>query len=262
MKRYIQIIWFFLFIRGTVAFSIEAILKIGVGQGEMGTRNNIVRIYLENDVPIHTLQFSLADIPDYLKPDSIWVTSRAANFTVSSHDTNGIYTVILFAFDPTASIPPDTGAILNISYSVAPDVNNLKILDLVFYSPPTVYNRQVGLIATTTVNGIFLIGSTGVEKGDAGVPLGYDLLQNYPNPFNPSTCIVFKTPQQDRVTVDIYNLIGQQVCNLVDREYFPGSYELIWNGQDSHGEPVAAGIYLCQMKARSFSKTIRMVLTR
>lgn len=52
------------------------------------------------------------------------------------------------------------------------------------------------------------------------LPVNFELLQNYPNPFNPATDITFLVPQQSEVTLNVYNLIGQLVATLLDKESF------------------------------------------
>ena len=53
----------------TAVQGAQAVLRLGQGNGELGSQNNVIRIYLNNDVPVHALQMSIADVPDFLKPD-------------------------------------------------------------------------------------------------------------------------------------------------------------------------------------------------
>ncbi|MBN2357174.1 T9SS type A sorting domain-containing protein [candidate division KSB1 bacterium] len=263
MKTIGKFILFVFLVTQTAVFASQAILRLGQGNGELGSQNNIIKVYLENDVPVHALQMAVADIPDFLKPDSIWVTDRCANFIVSSEDdTLGRFNIILISFNPSMAIEADTGAILNISYSVAPNVNDIKVLDLVFYSPPTVYNKQEGKISTTTYGGKFIIGSTAVEEPAFDIPSSFELMQNYPNPFNPVTHIGFNLPARSRVSLDIFNLLGQRIRRVTDREYMAGRYELQWDGLGDRGEAVAAGVYLYQLRTDHFTQTRRMVLAK
>lgn len=72
----------------------------------------------------------------------------------------------------------------------------------------------------------------------------YSPPQNYPNPFNPVTTITYTLPEQARVTVDIYNVLGQRVGRLVDESQSAGKHSVIWNG-----EPAPTGLYFYRIVA-------------
>lgn len=68
---------------------------------------------------------------------------------------------------------------------------------------------------------------------------------NFPNPFNPSTTIAFSIREAGNVNVTIYDITGRAVKTLVANQYTaPGSYNVVWNGTDVSGSPVASGLYL------------------
>jgi len=68
---------------------------------------------------------------------------------------------------------------------------------------------------------------------------------NHPNPFNPSTTISFTISCNEEVktTLEIFNVKGQLVKTLVDRELQSGLHSIIWNGENNCGKPVTSGIY-------------------
>ncbi|MCB0278675.1 MAG: T9SS type A sorting domain-containing protein, partial [Calditrichaeota bacterium] len=74
----------------------------------------------------------------------------------------------------------------------------------------------------------------------------FKLLQNYPNPFNPSTTISFDVPYQSRVTIQIYNILGQLVKTLVDNRLYDAgkSYKIIWDGTNNASRKAASGMYI------------------
>ncbi|MCF7827250.1 MAG: T9SS type A sorting domain-containing protein, partial [Candidatus Marinimicrobia bacterium] len=90
----------------------------------------------------------------------------------------------------------------------------------------------------------------GVAVDDAVIPQGY-VLRNYPNPFNPTTNIAFRIPEASAVKVVIYNQLGQYVTTLVDKSLMAGDYQVVWNGLDVRGKPVASGLYFYRMVAGS-----------
>ncbi|MDZ7331555.1 MAG: FG-GAP-like repeat-containing protein [candidate division KSB1 bacterium] len=75
-------------------------------------------------------------------------------------------------------------------------------------------------------------------------PKDFSLEQNYPNPFNPSTTITFSIARAERVTLNIYNLMGEHIKTLVDGSMMPGSYSVQWDGTDMAGNKVSSGTYL------------------
>jgi hypothetical protein len=92
------------------------------------------------------------------------------------------------------------------------------------------------------------------------VPETYALYQNSPNPFNPSTEIRYAVPEAASVRIEVFNSLGQRVRTLVRGEHGPGEYSVIWDGKDTDGQPVTAGVYLYQMKTGEFSGSGKMIL--
>jgi hypothetical protein len=95
------------------------------------------------------------------------------------------------------------------------------------------------------------------------VPTTFNLQQNYPNPFNPSTVIKYQIPGYTKVTMDIYNILGQRVKSLLtNAEKDAGYYLINWDGTNNSGNTVASGIYFLNFRTKQFSKSIKMLLQR
>ena len=93
---------------------------------------------------------------------------------------------------------------------------------------------------------------TGIEDGnDLLLPKVFDLRQNYPNPFNPITTIEYALPRISEVTIEIYNILGQQIVKLVNEKQPPGYYTIQWQGFNSSGNYVSNGMYFYRMVAQS-----------
>lgn len=99
--------------------------------------------------------------------------------------------------------------------------------------------------------------TTGVIKNTNSIPTNYSLSQNYPNPFNPSTTIRFTIPERTQVKLDVYNLIGQKVKELVNGELEAGQYELTFDGSN-----LSSGVYLYRIQAGNFSSVKKMLLMK
>ena len=86
------------------------------------------------------------------------------------------------------------------------------------------------------------------SKTETPVPMKCALYPNTPNPFNATTTIRFSVPEAPTsVHLDIYDLLGQRVRTLVDREVEAGTYAVRWDGRDELGRNVSSGVYLVQL---------------
>ena len=99
---------------------------------------------------------------------------------------------------------------------------------------------------------------TGVEQTSSEIPSRFALRQNYPNPFNPSTTIQFTIPRETRVSLRIFNLLGQEVATLLDDNRPAGSYSVTVDAQT-----LASGIYFYRLATLDgFSSTRKMMLLK
>ncbi len=94
------------------------------------------------------------------------------------------------------------------------------------------------------------------------VPTVFKLHQNYPNPFNPVTTIRYDLPQDSRVELTIYDILGRQVISLADDYQNAGYKSIRWNGHNASGKPVSAGMYFYAVKAGRYSAIRKMVLLK
>ena len=89
------------------------------------------------------------------------------------------------------------------------------------------------------------------------IPIGYSLFQNYPNPFNPSTQILYVLPEATPVTLEIYNILGQKVMNLVNGQKSVGHHTATFNAST-----LSSGVYLYRLSTPSFTETRKMLLIK
>ena len=104
--------------------------------------------------------------------------------------------------------------------------------------------------------------NTSVGREKEGIPETFELHQNYPNPFNPITTISFQLPKNEMVTLKVYNILGQEIRNLVSEVHQSGYYSVQWNGENSTGVPVTSGVYFYVMSTPSYSSVKKMVLLK
>jgi hypothetical protein len=105
---------------------------------------------------------------------------------------------------------------------------------------------------------------TDVDDDEHGgiLPYQFELSQNYPNPFNPTTTIVYSLPRRSNVRIDIFNLLGQKVQTLINREQPAGSYTITWDGTNSSGRPTSTGVYFYRFQAGDHVETKKMLLLK
>jgi hypothetical protein len=95
----------------------------------------------------------------------------------------------------------------------------------------------------------FALDVTTAVTAPPALPAAYALAQNFPNPFNPSTRIRFSLPTVSTVSLNVYNLLGQDVTTLISGVLPAGEQTAVWNGKDASGRSVASGIYFYRLVA-------------
>jgi hypothetical protein len=84
----------------------------------------------------------------------------------------------------------------------------------------------------------------------------------YPNPFNPLTRIHFKLPRAGHVDLVVFTAAGERVVTLLSRVLAAGPHDVVWEGRDDRGYPVASGTYFYQLSVGSQRATGRMILLK
>jgi len=107
--------------------------------------------------------------------------------------------------------------------------------------------------------------ATGVkndEKENNLIPDEFALYQNYPNPFNPATSISYQISERSKVILKIFDLSGNEITTLADKEMNPGYYTASFNGSK-----YASGLYFARLsvipqETKPFVKTMKMVMIK
>jgi hypothetical protein len=102
-------------------------------------------------------------------------------------------------------------------------------------------------------NGLFTYSNV-VE---ISVITNFELSQNYPNPFNPTTTITYTLPKDVHVSLKVYNLLGEEITTLVNKEMLAGIHNITWNAQN-----IPSGLYLYKIDADDYSDMKKMMLLR
>jgi len=99
-------------------------------------------------------------------------------------------------------------------------------------------------------------GVTGINN-ETEIPNSYTLSQNYPNPFNPTTKISYTLPEKSKVSLKIFDVLGAEVVELVNREQESGEYHVDFNANS-----LPSGVYLYRLETKSFVETKKMILLK
>jgi hypothetical protein len=93
------------------------------------------------------------------------------------------------------------------------------------------------------------------------LPEKLGLAQNYPNPFNPGTDISFQVPAGalQRVNLAIFNLLGQKIRTLVDKQLESGIHHIQWDGRDERGQNAVSGAYIYRLQMGNQILTRKMI---
>ena len=107
-----------------------------------------------------------------------------------------------------------------------------------------------------------IVGTTTKSMTIENIPDQFILYPNYPNPFNPQTKIDFALPKASYVSLIIYDIMGREVKKLIESSYEPGFKSIIWNGTNSKGNLVGAGMYFYAIQTREFQQIRKMILLK
>ncbi len=133
------------------------------------------------------------------------------------------------------------------------------------------YNDQETLVGVTNVSApgatmtadlsVSLLADVDDYGYSATLPESYDLKQNYPNPFNPTTRITFDLPHSGHVNLSVFNVLGEQVDQLIDNDLPAGRHSISWVSE-SHGGALPSGVYFYKLSTRDITLTKKMLLLK
>ncbi|MBK7377584.1 MAG: SBBP repeat-containing protein [Ignavibacteriales bacterium] len=98
---------------------------------------------------------------------------------------------------------------------------------------------------------------SGLDDKTGNILIGYNLSNNYPNPFNPTTKIKYTIPARNFVTLKVYDVLGNEIVNLVNQEKQAGSYEINFDAIN-----LSSGIYFYKLQTGDFVHAKKMILLK
>jgi hypothetical protein len=192
-----------------------------------------------------------------------------------TNTTSGTGTNTLKSIRIVGKAPPGTGNGSMLS-NVAPGtkIGRLRLTNSVDFvitgsnhidtAAQTVYPKAItvyigGLNINITTSGTFIKNltsllfsnnSTGVLETKESLPNNFELGQNYPNPFNPSTVIRYTLPSDSKITLDVYNITGTRIAQLVDQNQSAGFYSVDFNSSTLN-KNISSGVYFYRLNANN-----------
>jgi hypothetical protein len=229
-----------------------------------------VDVSLYNERNVKNVDIVLSYGNDRLTFDSVsFIGTRSGTGTYQSDPaTHAVY--IGINFGEAVPLVPGTGTIARLWLTVAgntPDTTItidsttfLSLLSTALTLTSVDANRQITPIFRA--GSVAVQGSTGVNDGQDQLPETFALAQNYPNPFNPTTEIEFALPSPGVVHLDIYNVMGQRVRELVGGYLPAGHHRLTFDSRSEDGRPLSSGVYFYRLIAGANTETRKMLLVK
>ncbi len=129
-------------------------------------------------------------------------------------------------------------------------VNNYSFVDASTVSGNVQYRlKQLDVDGASKYSSVIKITSTLAKE--------FVLEQNYPNPFNPTTVISYSIPTASHVSVKVFDVLGNQIATLVNKNQVANSYKVNFNATE-----LSNGVYFYKIKAGSFSSVKKMILLK
>ncbi len=142
-------------------------------------------------------------------------------------------------------------------------VDSQKIdMDQKIYIGLPVTSHNDGVICEAKLDNVQLVSASDTAVNQNKIPESFGLLPAFPNPFNTSATIQFNVPQNSHIKLNIFDVRGNKVKTLLDKNVRQGSHRMTWEGQDDSGKVVATGLYFIHMSAGGIKITRKLTLLR
>jgi hypothetical protein len=178
--------------------------------------------------------------------------------SLQSGNPNNNSDKILYTF-ASNNAPSSFGAITQIS-EVPPSWSAFEYIPTLIEYPVFGDAGAIWVGVTGTSRKLYfdrLLNVTGIRGNSGNIPDKFNLSQNYPNPFNPVTKVDFSIPKKGFVTIKIFDILGKEVDELVNKEFSAGTYSVSYDASK-----LSSGTYFYKLTSGSFSETKKMTFVK
>jgi hypothetical protein len=169
------------------------------------------------------------------------------------HATDPDGDIVKYSFTTPPSVPKN----VSISETTGEFQWKLDLSFIVGNTVPIRFKATAGSLSVARTINFIIHTRTPVITLPTGIPKEFSLEQNYPNPFNPTTKIQYGIPEESKVVLKIYNVLGQQVAQIINDIQPAGYYSV-----DFDASKLTSGIYLYKIEAKNFNSVKKMILVK
>lgn len=230
-----------------------------------------VNVYGFNEDNLTDINLALTYSSDNLVFDSVifdntrGATAYSRTITPNAQNRQLLITLSYSTLDP---LTPGSGPLAKIIFDIKPAApDEIVIIDSVSYLG--IQRLEFRPLTGLPFAPYFRAGYVNInmsspvdDRPEIKLPKEYLLAQNYPNPFNPATIIRFAVPKSGHVTLDVFNILGQKIRTIIDRQLPAGTYNVTFDGRGDNKRQLASGIYFYRLKAEEFAQSRPMMLLK
>ncbi|MBN2709433.1 MAG: T9SS type A sorting domain-containing protein [Calditrichaceae bacterium] len=258
------------FVNNTILMEDNAVFRIFDGIESVEMHNNIIICLAGGNYPIlrqaeadwkngeqisgsnNYLENGLTDVPDQ------WTgTITGSEEVFADLDNNNLF-------------PAPGSLIINQANPAPVSETGFEFINPLFppvYLPPSGAAVSIGAESLRAIDEKIDIGAFEFQSS-SGIAISgrssseFALAQNYPNPFNPITNIEFRIPNNEFVTLKIFDILGREVVTLVNKTMPAGRHTIQWNGKNARGQAMESGVFFYQFSTENYCKTGKMILVK
>lgn len=225
---------------------------------------NIAEVAVALDYGSTLLQF---DSVSFLGSRSLTASSRTVQAFTSTHK---LYIDVIY--QDGLPLTPGSGLLADLFFTVeATSPDTLIVIDTTTIGPAartevtlTAADGDLSFYPFFTAGSVDVRLSLGIEDvtPNGQLPADYALGQNYPNPFNPVTNIEFSLPRSGEVTLEVFNILGARVRQLVNEKLSAGVHRVTFDSRSDRGAKLASGVYFYRLITSEYTDTRKMLLLK
>jgi len=223
--------------------------------------NDLYVFWIKYDAPDYTIQYRQYDA-NPLAPTGLSVTASGGHpyLTWNANKETDLAGYHVYSMDEDD----------NVTRATTNPITATNYLDTDFtigWAVPVTYfvkaiDVEDNLSGASNTDEIWVLPKRSAPEEANVTPLAYALYAAYPNPFNPVTTIRYDLPAEAQVEVNIYDVEGKLVSNLVRAHHVGGEYSVQWQGKTESGMSLPGGVYICRIQAGDYTAKQKMILLK